>query len=162
MTKILMSFQPKWVAKILDGEKLFEVRKHQFKTGDEIYMYCTKDRKHSYAVCEYQKGKVVAKYVVGDVIESTAVHIGQYATELRKKACVIVEELIPYVGGFDKTNKPLYFHEITNLQIFDKPKELGEFKRIRDYDLHDGIYKEPIYETITKAPRNFIYVEESG
>lgn len=155
MTKILMSFQPKWVAKILDGEKTIEVRKHQFKTGDEIYMYCTKDRKYSYAVREYQKGKVVAKYVVGEVYK-IEVDSEQHKFWSKKETCMSLDDFIVHCGGND-----LYAHEITNLQIFDKPKELGEFKRIRDYDLHDGIYKEPIYETITKAPRNFIYVEES-
>ena len=33
---ILMSIQPKWVAKILNGEKTIEVRKHALKEGDEV------------------------------------------------------------------------------------------------------------------------------
>lgn len=41
---ILLSIQPQWVAKILNGEKTFEIRK-KFPAGYRgwVYIYCTKD-----------------------------------------------------------------------------------------------------------------------
>lgn len=46
MKKILISIRPKWVAKILNGEKTFEIRKTAPKCNFpcEVYVYCTKDK----------------------------------------------------------------------------------------------------------------------
>ena len=83
---ILMSIQPKWVAKILNGEKTIEVRKKFPKDYvGWVYIYCTKGKKLLMAqrgnfkgfelintkdygdyvytnICECLNGKVVARF----------------------------------------------------------------------------------------------------
>ena len=46
MKKILISIKPKWVAKILNGEKTIEVRKTAPKCElpCEVYIYCSKGK----------------------------------------------------------------------------------------------------------------------
>ena len=45
MKSILISIKPKWVAKILNGEKTIEIRKSapKCKLPIDVYIYCTKD-----------------------------------------------------------------------------------------------------------------------
>ena len=82
-----------------------------------------------------------------------------------KPTCLTEEELWNYVGGGDGA----YALHISNLTIFDKPKELTEFRKLgkkckyqgqdewRDYCSHCDC----IGDELTKAPQNFCYVEES-
>ena len=48
MKSILISIKPKWVAKILNGEKTIEMRKTMPKSDlpIDVYIYCTKDREN--------------------------------------------------------------------------------------------------------------------
>ena len=39
---ILLSVKPEYVAKILNGEKTIEIRKHAIPVGTKVYIYCTK------------------------------------------------------------------------------------------------------------------------
>ena len=47
MNQIMISIQPKWVEKILNGEKTIEIRKTMPKCGlpCKVYIYCTKPKK---------------------------------------------------------------------------------------------------------------------
>ena len=50
--------------------------------------------------------------------------------------CLTPRELFQYAGGF---GKPLYAWHISNLKIYDKPRELGEFSRYGYKDIeHTG------------------------
>lgn len=49
------------------------------------------------------------------------------------KACLTIDELIAY-----KTNKLPYAWHISDLKIYDKPKELSEFVTAREKDYCDG------------------------
>jgi len=93
MTEILLSVKPKWVAKILNGEKTIEIRKSIPKCAlpATVYIYCTKEdgliRLKDYPdryVCEQEfkledypkmdsgyegEGKVVAKFTLNRVEE---------------------------------------------------------------------------------------------
>ena len=46
MKAIMISIQPKWVAKILNGEKTIEIRKSMPKCDlpIKVYIYCTKEK----------------------------------------------------------------------------------------------------------------------
>lgn len=79
--------------------------------------------------------------------------------------CLSPQELFKYAGGF---SKPLYGWHISELKIYDTPRELGEFKtpdkpyhRIIEHDgslmFMDG------YESgkpLKRAPQSWQYVEE--
>lgn len=182
MKSIILSVQPKWLEKILNGEKTIEIRKTNPKCElpIDVYLYCSRDKKYSYAVCEYQRGKVVGKFTLNKVDETTPVDLSTKGFDIRKKACLDVEILIKYAGGFSKTDTQLYAWYIDNLVIFDKPKELSEFCVNRDikrcsnciyncYDNHDngsGEYycsfdniENSNYCPITKAPQSYCYCE---
>ena len=94
MRAILISIKPKWVAKILNGEKTIELRKTmpKCKLPVEVYIYCTKEQDiakitkiapYDKYVCEKDfdcmkdfkcmnsgysaKGKIVAKFTLNKV-----------------------------------------------------------------------------------------------
>ena len=94
MKAILLSIKPKWIAKILNGDKTIEIRKTIPKCDlpIDVYIYCTKDNRKllyskildNYALevkhddvqnslTDYElNGKVVAKFTVRKVEEITA------------------------------------------------------------------------------------------
>lgn len=72
-------------------------------------------------------------------------------------------DIYNYLGGYGK----FYSWHIDNLEIFDKPKELSEFKQVKYEPIpHTWIKgmkvtkKEiPVWKPITKAPQSWCYVE---
>ena len=171
---ILMSIQPQWLAKILNGEKTIEVRKHALKEGDEVHIYCTKNppiigHAYNYPIINFINGKVVAKFIVGKVRQITHDNTsGIYfkalcqdlnEEELLKQSCLRWDELEKYL--LSSKNDIIYALEITNLEIFDRPRELGEYNTKQeicvDYDT-----KYIVFLSITHAPQSWQYawVEE--
>lgn len=163
MKAIMLSDQPKWVAKILNCEKIIEVRK-RFPSDyvGWVYIYCTKEKdKHEICICDnpiehrimcsryhfldngeeariaffnprYIKGKVVARFWC-DKVEEIDVYTNRiYETktlnqlELLEKSCLTHSELFKYLGE-DYSKIGGYAIHISQLEIFDKPKELKNF-----------------------------------
>lgn len=185
MKAILMSIQPKHLVNILNGKKTLEIRKSvpkDFKGW--VYLYCTKAKPNlvlsvnmtsnelKYVLTNINgfhtsvNGKVVARFWLDEYEELKLVNTSydwsqemydedyNVTKEQLDNLCISYEELHNYLQG--KTGYALH---IKQLEIFDEPKSLGEFYRIIDYDLHEGLYKEPIYKTLTKAPQSYMYVE---
>lgn len=181
MKAILISIKPRFVAKILNGEKTVEVRKSMSKCDlpIDVYIYCTKSNYLGFISKRYA-GKVVAKFTLNKVEE---IEFYSYlpddwdydyetddlcGTDLLKQSCLIKEELSMYLKG-----KVGYAWHIDNLVIFDKPKELSEFKvkgfeRIKVMgspygDLLGSVAyhyeKKPILKPLTKAPQSWCYCE---
>lgn len=67
--------------------------------------------------------------------------------ELLTESCLTVKELDDYLG-YDRTG---YAIHISDLEIFDKPKELREFSNCDPY---------PYTRRLTRAPQSWQYVEE--
>ena len=156
MKSVLMSIQPYWVFLIIaktmgwniDKEKTVEVRKTYPKdeNWDKIAkIYCSKDKK-SFAKIpkKYQPlmqrllGKVIGGFVCDKVeyIENRHFtvlgHENRYTTigenpdfQWLKKSCLSYDEVVHY-GKL----APLKGWHISNLVIYDKPRELREFIRI--------------------------------
>lgn len=152
---ILISIQPKWGELIASGHKTIEVRKTVPKLEAPfkcyIYMTATKERcKFWEYITAYQneKGEILdgSQKVIGEFVcdrietyhygnmdyptpaydddESVCtVGDGYYITsgEL-EETCLTYEELEKYGKG-----KSLYGWHISDLVIYDKPRELGEF-----------------------------------
>lgn len=108
MKKALISIKPERVAKILNREVTVEVMETAPKSElpVELYIYCTKGvglqkfgNKYFTQVGQYpvRNGKVVAKFT------------------LRK------------VDRFYAKGKPAYAWHISDLEIFDEPKEIDDF-----------------------------------
>ena len=114
-------------------------------------------------IYENYNGKVVCSfkcYKVEDIKPKVKLGIlntyNTYETEtlvinpLLEKCCLSYEELDLYLEW-----KNGYAIHISDLKIFDTPKELGEFKHERKFE------NTPITEItrLTKAPQNYCYVE---
>lgn len=142
---ILISIRPEWVAKILNGEKTIEIRKTKPKCElpCKVYIYCTKgscSNKKQEILCyynntnkyelfnkqQYEKefcfdvnGKVVAEFILNEV------------TDLRKMHHLKATGLILYKGAMDMAQYDeyggRYAWHISNLKVYDNPKELSDF-----------------------------------
>ena len=168
MKAILISINPKYVAKILNGEKTLEIRKTLPKCDlpIDVYIYCTKDRKYVNLINRggFLTGMVVAKFTLNKV-EEIKQRIGvfwvwgghPYYTDnvseenLLKRSCLSAEELENYLQG-----KVGYAWHIDNLVVFNKPKEIGEFRTHKTYDLKD---LHNCHVALTRAPQSWCYVE---
>lgn len=176
MKAILISINPKWVAKILNGEKTLEIRKTMPKCDFpiDVYIYCTRGNgikdfitmyKHDLSNDEiggcYINGTVIAKFTLNKVdlirIRFNAYCGGELSQDgLCKYACLSLGELDKYLNA-----KNGYAWHIDNLEIFGEPKEISEFKT-RHYPQYAGLVKnETHYELVplTRAPESWCYIE---
>lgn len=192
---VMLSIRPKWVEKIASGEKTIEVRKTRPKldTPFKCYIYCTVEmagydalwvldaptrEKYSFmAVSAYLEnpegankgnGKVIGEFTC-DRIDRLAPANDLYGIydiddDYVLQTCLENGALWDYGHG-----TPLYGWHISNLKIYDTPKELIEFhtwKKCKScsksgYESTACIYDENcmIPAAITKAPQSWCYVE---
>ena len=189
MKSILISIKPKWVAKILNGIKTLEIRKRFPKDYvGWVYIYCTKEEYlmdtdkgyfstknglmeigYYYKRMRNINGKVVARFWC-DKVEEIKLNLAlRYSTdsmkeeELLKRSCLTVDEIDNYLWSNICCGKSIH---ITKLEIFDKPKEISEFKRyINDSDCKKCAYGSrcPLYPCdkipLTCAPQSWCYIE---
>lgn len=173
MKAIMLSVQPEWVEKILNGEKTIEIRKTKPSCGlpVKVYIYCTKNKplyktSESNEYLEYYSlehwhkddvnvnGKVVAEFTLKEVEEIKANEIFN-ADVMEKEACLTVIDVLCYTQG-----KDFYGWHISDLKIYDKPKELSEFMhRVPDYS--NGVVCYSLkQEPLKRPPQSWCYVEE--
>jgi predicted transcriptional regulator len=158
MKSVLISIQPYWVEKIASGEKTIEVRKNFPKDKDWnriVKIYCSKDKKSfSQIPKKYQPlmkkflGKVIGEFVCRGMMDGSS-------KLMPKQSCLTLDELMDYSKG-----KRLYGWRIADLKIYDKPKELSEFKTVKLTERQIGFNR---YETksIERPPQSWCYVEEN-
>lgn len=143
MKSVLISIQPQWCELIASGKKTIEVRKSAPKEVPfkaYIYMTATKERCRFWEyITAYQnnKGDILngSQKVIGEVICDKVYKFepdGEYYTygydiddDSLEETCLTREDLTTYGKG-----KTLYGWHISDLKIYDKPKELGEFYTI--------------------------------
>ena len=162
MKAILISIRPKWVEKIVKGEKTIEVRKSAPKEVPfKAYIYCTSDGKIIYGdsnifVTDNSKslrkspameeafekhsnlrlwnGKVIGEFICNKVERFS---VGSLRSDdVEKLACLSYYEMICYFYKPEeldgKTAKQGFAWHISDLKIYDKPKELSEFRKPLD------------------------------
>lgn len=184
MKSILMSIYPKWIKKIASGEKTVEVRKTVPKCGTpfKVYMYCTtaksKDDELYKGACSIDptlcNGKVVGEFVCDCITDFWADNTGFEEVRddpfympcgfAKKATCLTNEQFVEYGKG-----ALLYGLHISDLKIYDTPKELSEFhKPLRcgnfkcakcGYWIHRRCN---IDWSIKRPPQSWQYVEEQG
>lgn len=136
-----MSDRPEWVAKILNGEKPIEIRKTRpkRKLPIDVYIHCTKGglpleyiEGHGFSLSIYNpqsykpkdlRGKVVAKFTLKKVEDLRGINSTD-GFSILERACLDYDEFLDYLY---KGREGAYAWYISNLVIFDKPKELSEF-----------------------------------
>ena len=136
MKSVMLSIQPKWVEKIVKGEKTIEVRKTRpkIKTPFKCYIYCTYGQKNENYMLG-KRGKVIGEFVCDKVYLiknqgsrfSVADEEQSVTNEIARQSCLDYDDMVSYLG-----NKDGYGLHITDLKIYVKPKELSEFNRITD------------------------------
>lgn len=182
MKSVLRSIKPYWLYLILIGKKTVEVGKDCPKSNDwngVVELYCSKDKKSFNRIPEKDKewmqkylGKVVCRFVC-DRIDTVCVidnGIMTYITVNEKSdmffkdaSCLDVNDLEKYLD----VNKDGYAWHISDLVIYDEPKELSEFKKIhRECWYADlGLAKRDCPECrnkkcfISRPPQSWCYVE---
>lgn len=176
MESVIVSIKPEWIEKIIRGKKTIEVRKSAPKEVPfRAYIYCTKSKEYEVTVDEVRddgkerhhngKGKVVAMFVCDRVDKYTFSHYeAEYrVTHVEQEAmCLNQLELIRYGKG-----NRLYGWHISNLKIYDKPKELSEFKiscnrknLCYSCNRFTGKPWDICNNTITRPPQSWQFVEE--
>lgn len=79
-----------------------------------------------------------------------------------KEMCLSAQEIFDYIG----MGKTLYGWHISNLKIYDKPKELSEFKRPcnKEHDcgfcIRYDYMGHKCFDELTRPPQSWCYVEE--
>lgn len=138
MKGVLMSIRPEWCELIASGKKTVEIRKtiprkfvqDRFYSGYltepfKVYIYETQGYSATPQVFEdgttiFQgRGKVIGEFVCDEVVELAPLNRADDTME--EKACMSREEIARYLKGKG------YAWYISDLVIYDKPKELGEF-----------------------------------
>lgn len=129
----MLSIRPKWCEKIASGKKTIEVRKTKTKleTPFKAYIYCTMpDTRDPHNILELHgadgkirkaNGKVIGEFTCDRIYELAP--LNHAPDDVEKQACLTREEIVDYLKGTG------YGWHISNLKIYDKPRELNEFRR---------------------------------
>lgn len=183
---VMISIRPKWCEKIASGEKTIEVRKTRPKleTPFKCYIYCTVEmagydalwvldaptrEKYSFmAVAAYLEnpkgankgnGKVIGEFVCEEIVEIDGAR--RIQSDVARPTCLEPAELHKYLGVAVG-----YGWHISNLKVYDEPKELGEFKGL--CKVESDCCACPYYNyskmdcdgrTIKRPPQSWCYVE---
>lgn len=202
----MISIKPEWVEKILNHTKTIEIRKTKPKCElpVKVYIYCTKAKPYLYRVDDdnnfeltnnlrpqeecfvkdynAQNGKIVAEFT----LKKTECWRpkGMLWGTTTKKTCLSLKQLIEYADTNNKPKEHCFAWFISDLKIYDKPKELSDFRKDLDcddypcnknrdckynyYDYSEGCWAcgidfdgtNCIYKQLTKPPKSWVYVEE--
>ncbi len=177
MKSIITSVSPYLCEKIASGDCKILVKK---STPKEVpfraYIYCTKT-KNKWSLCDYEgayqnsEGEIVyaQQHVIGEFICDRVYNIdylpkeyegnpSQFSEFICNNSCLSFEQIMEYKKG-----KTIYGWHITDLKLYDKPKELNEFCcHDNTYDNAFGwAFEDRAKSTpLTRPPQSWQYVEE--
>ena len=175
MKAVLISIKPKYVELIASGEKTIEVRKTRPKieTPFKCYIYATKsgDRivlknDRVWEISKELTGKVMGEFVcdrVNKVGWISSPDKSSWIDRYDKETCLTARETYEYAkGGI------FYEWHISDLVIYDKPKELSEFTPICKYK-DERCWNCVCYEeafggccrVLSRPPQSWCYVKEN-
>jgi predicted transcriptional regulator len=136
MRELMISIQPKWVSPITLGKKTVECRKNKpnCEVPFKCYIYCSaKDYDKVFGVDKFMhkvflngkgKGKVIGHFICDKIVEFPHDPYDPAFSETADLSCVGIDGLSEYLGHKDYG----YGWHITDLVVYDKPRELSEFK----------------------------------
>ena len=194
MKAVLISIQPKWCELIASGKKTVEVRKTapKLKTPFRCYIYETKDRRfENIAVCWndgtpdfiHATGRVIGEFVCDRFYNIFPWGAGLGITNEKDElipaktfcdmTCLTEDEICAYIGVEHGEG---YGWHISDLKIYDKPRELSEFttpfcpyevakckvgaRLCKHYTFKDALGGDCDYaHRITRPPQSWQYVE---
>lgn len=162
MKSVMLSIRPKWCVKIIDGEKTVEVRKTRPKLQTPFKCYIYYSQGSGARRLRGSWGKVIGEFTCDRIYkidkDSTdflfkAGGLSVYKQAAEEKCGLRVamtdDELHSYLGHFQG-----YAWHISDLRIYDTPKELSEFTGLRDTKFGAAPHE------IKRPPQSWCYVEE--
>ena len=180
MKAVLISIQPKWCELIASGKKTVEVRRTRPKCDVpfKAFIYETKGRyvvhqQGAHTKYGYGRGKIIGEFVCDKIGQIRFDDDGDLLYEPNlagSSPCLSLGELQSYIG----VNNVGYGWHISDLKIYDKPKELSEFSKPEcekdgdtcfhcRYSINVGYYECPEWgcdRSIIRPPQSWCYVEE--
>ena len=168
---VLISINPHPTAQIISGEKKVEIRKTKpnLPTPFPCYIYESSGNRFvgnqnlSVRIRGTGRKKVIGEFVC-DRIDYWQYHWMPDVMHIEKMSelsCLSTTELLDYLGGiYDNqgNNKRLYAWHISDLIIYDEPKDVREFNQF-----NDGSYWVDGSPTLTlplnRPPQSWCYVE---
>lgn len=191
MKSVLISIRPQWCEKIVNGEKTIEVRKTAPKeTPFKTYIYCTSQKfdgeilltidkkvERRYKHCRDNGDIPLAGKVIGEFICDKVYSIKNQGSrfvvadeeqgvtnEIARQSCLDYDDMVGYLGNKDGDG----WH-ISDLKIYDKPKELSEFRiscnrknLCYSCNRFTGKPWDICNNSITRPPQSYMFVEELG
>ena len=173
MKSVLISIRPKWCELIANGKKTIELRKSRPKleTPFKCYIYKTMTgyvsrSKENDILIPVTYGKVIGEFVCDDIDEVSVYYDTLYCmnnTQPKKftQMRLTLDEVIEYLG---EKNHGYTWH-ISDLKIYDTPKELKEFKapctqKCNYLESCGGTNAEECLFGISRPPQSWCYVED--
>ena len=141
---VLISIRPKWVEKIANGEKTIEVRKTKPKlaTPFKAYIYCSQGNDARRLRGSW--GKVIGEFTCDHCCGIVQIGFGG----VNERPQLTREDLEAYLAGGAG-----YGWHISDLLIYDQPRELSEFTGLRTFKGGFELRK------IDRPPQSWCYVE---
>lgn len=184
MKKVLLSVNPKWVAKICnkigerDGKPIYEKRvevrktKPKAKTPFTVLIYETMGRTETPFVDEEGhhifkgRGQVIGEFVCDRIYdlrylpnEYYGKPSGTFEEFICESSCLSFDDIKAYGNG-----KNILGWHISDLVIYDKPRELSEFWTIKCTNKKGACgeckAKPNCIKPITRPPQSWLYVED--
>lgn len=133
---VLIRIRPEWCEKIINGRKTIEVRKTRPKMDTPFKCY----------IYKCGNGKVIGEFLCDEIIEDRTYGHNE---EFYRAACMSAYDAAAYA-----MQSPMYGWHISDLRVYDHPRDLWEFTGLREtkYGLAPG--------PITRPPQSWQYVEE--
>ena len=137
---ILISIRQKWIQKIMTGQKTVEVRKTRPKMNPPFKCY----------IYECGNGKVIGEFLCDEIININGA--GRIPSDAARPTCLEPAELHQYLGAATG-----FGWHISNLKIYDTPRELREFYAVPN-EVEVALKAKP--KPVTRPPQSWRYVEE--
>ena len=187
MKAVLISIRPKWCEKIISGEKTIEVRKTRPKLNPpfKCYIYCTQSADMLWILKERERslhpdkiadvfkaakcggayrgnGKIIGEFLCDQIININGAE--RIPSDAARPTCLEPAELHQYLGATTG-----FGWHISNLKIYDTPRELDAFRReckndwwcesCAMYSEYNGTCGNGSLQ-IRRPPQSWCYVEE--
>ena len=188
MKSVLISIRPQWCEKIASGQKTIEVRKTApQEVPFKCYIYETQGQyvkftHGAHTKYGYGRGKVIGEFIC-DRIEMVNAKCSNYGIDLfyhdcLTNGCLTEREIEKYFNvPEDRDLRAMkgngYVWNISDLKIYDKPKELSEFRKPCPYgdlpcwicpscdkDENDNLIQ--CFNTVSRPPQSWQYIEDLG
>lgn len=148
---VLISIRPEWCEKIMSGQKTIEVRKTRPKMDTPFKCY----------IYKCGSGKVIGEFLCDQIIEDRTYGHNE---EFYRAACMSAYDAAAYA-----MQSPMYGWHISNLKIYDHPREMSSLRgackndwwceSCAMYSERSGTCRNAGLQ-ITRPPQSWRYVEE--